>query len=153
VFATYTEHAQQCADAAGADLAIITEHSAARLLPGLELAPARRAREPARDLRRAPTLHPRRRHASARRAVRAGRAAVTPAGAGPIRLPTTPHLQPAASCARSTRPGPPRGARPNAAAGQGRAITTSLPLTRICDSLLLPWATTCCATPTTPDTC
>jgi hypothetical protein len=34
VFASYTEHAQQCADTAGADLAIITEHSAARLLPG-----------------------------------------------------------------------------------------------------------------------
>lgn len=33
VFASYTEHAQQCADTAGADLAITTEYSATRLLP------------------------------------------------------------------------------------------------------------------------
>jgi LysR family transcriptional regulator, benzoate and cis,cis-muconate-responsive activator of ben and cat genes len=33
-FASYTEHARQCADTAGADLVILTEHSAARLLPG-----------------------------------------------------------------------------------------------------------------------
>jgi DNA-binding transcriptional LysR family regulator len=33
-FASYTEHARQCADTVGADLVILTEHSATRLLPG-----------------------------------------------------------------------------------------------------------------------
>jgi LysR family transcriptional regulator, benzoate and cis,cis-muconate-responsive activator of ben and cat genes len=33
-FASYTEHARQCADTARADLVILTEHSASRLLPG-----------------------------------------------------------------------------------------------------------------------
>jgi DNA-binding transcriptional LysR family regulator len=33
-FASYTEHAQQCADTSRADVVILTQHSAARLLPG-----------------------------------------------------------------------------------------------------------------------
>lgn len=34
LFASFTEHARQCADAAGADLVVLTAHSAGRLLPG-----------------------------------------------------------------------------------------------------------------------